>query len=336
MPPAIRNSKCTRTSTTHTRTSAGKSANERKLGQFYTVTNPFAHPAFRRWARTADLPQARILEPFAGCNSLIAHLHSMNLCKDYAAYDIAPAARDVRKRDTLAKFPRGFDVCITNPPWLAKNSATGRGLAFPKTHYDDLYKYALEKCLLHCAHLAVLVPESFIRSRARNAALHTRLHTFISLTTPIFADTAHPVGLALFTPQAVADTMVYSGKHRVGRLSAIERCRPQPCESRQVVFNDPDGTIGLIAVDNTYGDSIRFCRRNELADYPVIDSCRYMTVLSVNARVRIDRLNEILAKFRFDTCDVLMTPYRGLRKDGKYRRRLDWQLARGIVANAAS
>ena len=203
-------------------------------------------------------------------------------------------------------------------------------MAFPDTHYDDLYKYSLAKCLEHCESLAVLVPESFIRS----GLFRERLHTFISLTKPIFADTAHPVGLALFTPHTTADVRVYSGKHYVGWLSAIEQCRPQANKHRKVVFNDPNGNIGLIAVDNTYGDSIEFCPRSKLADYPVVETCRYMTVLSVSSRVSITRLNDVLSKFRDETYDVLMTPYRGLRKDGKYRRRLDWGLARDIICAA--
>ena len=80
------------------------SAHKRNLGQFYTINNPFKHRAFRNWAKKwADLPSARILEPFAGSNSLISHLQDMQLCGDYAAYDIAPAVRGVKKRDTLDK-----------------------------------------------------------------------------------------------------------------------------------------------------------------------------------------------------------------------------------------
>jgi len=78
-----------------------------------------------------ELPLKTIVEPFAGANSLIRHLESVGYHFAYRAFDIQPAASDVEYRDTLDDFPQGFDVCITNPPWLAKNSAKARGLPFP-------------------------------------------------------------------------------------------------------------------------------------------------------------------------------------------------------------
>ena len=92
--------------------------------------------------------------------------------------DIHPADERVEMRDTLDAFPLGFDVCITNPPWLAKNSVTARGLAFPDCSYDDLYKFALEKCLDNCGWVAALVPELFIRA----SLFQERLTDFVSLT----------------------------------------------------------------------------------------------------------------------------------------------------------
>lgn len=304
---------------------------KRQRGQFYTVNNPFAHRAFRQWARLASLPISTILEPFAGCNSLIDHLKKMKLCGNYTAFDIEPTATSVKKRNTLRRFPRGYDVCITNPPWLAKNSATGRGLAFPDTPYDDLYKFSVARCLEHCGYLAALVPESFIRS----GLFHDRLYSFISLTKPIFADTTHPVGLALFLPKATPHIIVYSGSKRVGRLADIEKRRPHANGKRKVIFNAPNGDLGLIAVDDTHGASIRFCHPREIEDYEIGNTSRYITrLVVVGESVSIGALNDALHKFREVTCDVLMTPYRGLRKDGKYRRRLDWNLARGLVCDA--
>ena len=303
---------------------------KRQCGQFYTIKNPFTHRKFRDWAKRARLPDATILEPFAGCGSLIDHLEKMKLCNGYEAYDIHPTSSRVKRRDTLSFFPRGFDICITNPPWLAKNSATCRGLGFPDTSYDDLYKFSVALCLDNCSYLAALVPESFIRS----GLFRDRLYSFISLTEPIFEDTTHPVGLALFMPYASHHITVYSGNKKVGPLADIEKNYPEVDTSRKIVFNSPKGNLGLIAVDSTSGASIRFCDPRDLDGYSVESSCRYITRLSVDSKVGIDRLNECLHQFREKTCDILMTSYRGLRKDGKYRRRLDWQLARGLICNA--
>lgn len=306
---------------------------KRKYGQFFTEKNPFNHPAFLRWSKKTGLPDVEIVEPFAGSNSIISHLENMSLCNKFMSYDIAPQHQKVSYRDTLVDFPTGYSVCVTNPPWLAKNSATVRGLDYPATNYDDLYKYALEKCLSNCDHVAALVPESFIRANL----FKDRLHTFISLVGSIFTDTTHPVGLALFTPQSSKDIIVYSGKKRIGTLSHIEKQRPEQDTNIEIVFNEPKGNLGLIALDNTKEASIRFCNISELEDYKVKKHGRHITKLSaprsMSSDSKIRDYNAFIGNFREKTGDVLMTCYRGLRKDGMYRRRLDWQLARAVMAN---
>lgn len=304
---------------------------KRQNGQFFTEGNPFRHRAFKLWADRCELSETTVLEPFAGANGLIEHLEAMGLCDRSVSYDIHPADDRVQTRDTLEAFPHGFDVCITNPPWLAKNSATARGLAFPDCPYDDLYKFALEKCLDNCGWVAALVPESFVRA----GLFQERLTDFVSLTSRLFSDTAHPVGLALFQPDEAGDVKVWSGQSKVGRLSELASLRPRPLpEGPPVRFNAADANVGLIAVDNTHGASIRFCEIEELASYPVKHTGRYITHLRVSARVRINAWNSYIRSFREQTRDVLMTPYRGIRKDGMYRRRLDWDLARGIIHHA--
>ena len=298
-------------------------------GIYYTAGNPFASGAFRRWAKAAHLPNARILEPFAGGNSLIERLKSMGFCRASKSFDLFPNAPAVEKRDTLADFPRGFSVCVTNPPWLAKNSATLKGLDFPTTRYDDLYKYALECCLQHCQWVAALVPESFIRA----GLFRDRLTDFVSLTGPMFEETGHPVGLALFAPQEGGDVRIWQDSKEIGRLSVLEKSRPQARWGRRIPvrFNDPKGNAGLIAFDNTFEPSIRFCDVSELEGYEIKPSSRFITKLNVRGSVRIKDWNECLRRFREKTHDVFLTSFKGIRRDGKYRRRLDWQTARGII-----
>ena len=256
----------------------------------------------------------------------------MGLCKRSASFDIEPSAKGVKRRDTLANFPKGYDICVTNPPWLAKNSATVRGLPFPDTYHDDLYKAALEKCVDNCGWVAALVPESFIRADL----FQPRLADFVSLTGKMFNDTGHPVGLALFNPKASKDVMVWRDKEKVGLLSALEKARPKPTGKVDMVFNDPDGNVGLIALDNTLGPSIRFCSVSELDNYEVKSTGRHITKVRICGKVQIDAWNECLNNFRDRTQDVLLTCYKGMRKDGRYRRRLDWDTARGIVNHVAA
>ena len=301
---------------------------KRANGVYYTEGNPFNNSAFKDWASEAGLPKSDILEPYAGSNKLIETLSNMNLCDKYQSFDIQPKNKLVKKRNTLCKFPKGFNVCVTNPPWLAKNSASARGLPFPKTHYGDLYHVALEKCLDNCSWVATLVPESFIRANL----FRDRLVHFVSLTPNMFGDTTHPVGLALFSPDDTREVMVWRDSELIGQLSMLERNRPpSKPESVSVTFNVPSGNVGLIALDNTLKASIRFCDVSELSDYEVKPTGRHITKISVDGEIRIKDWNDCLKSFRAITGDVLMTCYKGIRKDGWYRRRLDWDLVRGII-----
>jgi len=301
---------------------------KRSNGRYYTSGNPFRNEPFIDWAKIAGLPDKHILEPFAGSNSLINMLSDMGLCKQASSFDISPADSDVVMRDTLEDFPQGYEICITNPPWLAKNSSTVRGLPYPKCKYDDLYKYALGKCLDNCPYVAALIPESFITANL----FQDRLHTFISLTSKMFNETENPVGFALFVPDSICDVDIWSGTEWIGPLSMIRKLRPEPIKvGIAVQFNNPDGNVGLIALDNTKEASIQFCDVAELANYKVKTTGRHITKLMVDGQIRIREWNKIMDAFREMTHDVLMTCYKGIRKDGKYRRRCDWSLARGII-----
>ena len=318
---------------------------KRASGRYYTRGNPFLLKPFQRWAEASNLEQQTTLEPFAGAKDIPQLIDAANLqCPDWALFDIEPGAEGVVQRDTLADFPKGFNVCITNPPWLARNSATRRGLPFPEsTRHDDLYKYALEKCLTHCGWVAAIIPEAFIRS----GLFLERLHDFISLvpetkdgatqengkrdTSYMFEDTEHPVGLALFAPHVTSDVKVWRNNQLLGGINELRRYLPQPSSNRSIVFNDPNGNLGLIAIDNTVSASIRFCPPAELKDYPIRVHCRSITKIGVPWRVNIDMLNTRLATIREKTHDVFLTAFKGMRRDGHYRRRLDWALSRAIV-----
>ena len=301
---------------------------KRANGQYYTRGNPFQNKPFLDWAELAGLPRQRILEPFAGSNNLITMLDRMRLCQNFESFDIHPTNTQVKQRDTLLCFPKGYKVCVTNPPWLAKNSATARGLDFPHCRYDDVYKFAIEKCLANCSFVAAVIPESFITS---NLFLD-RLQSFVSLTRNMFNDTDHPVGLALFGPNEAGIIDVWSGITHVGGLRELKQERPlATVNGPSVRFNVPDGNVGLFAVDNTREASIRFCEANEVEKYEIKQTSRAISRLEVDGVVRIREWNQALNDFREKTSDVLLTSFKGIRDDGKYRRRLDWSLARGLI-----
>lgn len=310
---------------------ASASDEKRARGRYFTAANLFDAPHFRAWAADAGLPRAALLEPFAGGGDLLAMLADLGLRGDFYACDLLPAAPGIVRRDSLADFPRGFSVVVTNPPWLARNSATRRGLPFPQTRFDDLYKHCVDLCLRNAGHLAAIVPASFLVS----GLFRRRLRALDVAGGAVFRDTENPVCLALFGPESSDAISIYQGGVSIGELSELERHLPAPSSRRPMRFNDPDGDLGLIAIDNTRGPSIRFCEGRELADYWIGGSSRMITRISTALPGGVSRsvalLNRLLDDFRESTADAFLTPFKGLRKDGKYRRRLNFALARDFV-----
>lgn len=306
---------------------------KRQNGQYYTVGNPFVLEPFREWAGRVNLQEREVLEPYAGANNIIWALQSVGYAKKFASFDIHPSHAEVKNRDTLASFPTGFEVCITNPPWLAKNSAHRRGLSYPNTSYDDLYKYALSLCLENTTHVGALIPATFLQSRL----FLDRLESVIFLHDPgMFTDTENPVCLALFSGQKQKNVDIFFDSEFVGSLSELSKRLPaNKNRGREIVFNDPAGQLGFIAFDNTRGPSIRFCHGEELNSYSISHSSRMITRIggdfsNISTLIRV--LNEELSEFRGATKDVFLTPFKGLRKDGMYRRRMEYSLARDFIS----
>lgn len=306
-------------------------SDKRAKGQFYTVGNPFALDAFQEWAHRAGLPHARVLEPFAGANNIINFLQRIKLCDKFISYDIHPANKQVKKRDTIKYFPEGFNVCVTNPPWLARNSATRRGLVFPRTPYDNLYKHCLALCLHYCEYVAALLPAAYLQS----GLFKERLDTYILLHDKLmFDDTENPVCLALFNGESNQHVNIYHDTKRIGTLDQLRNDLPCGGTDKRTRFNDPNGELGFVSFDNTKGPSIRFCRAEEIEEYSIKVSSRFITRISGdfgNVDKLINRLNSKIKEFREKTCDVFLTPFKGIRADGHYRRRMEYALARRFI-----
>lgn len=319
---------------------------KRQFGAYYTEQNPFEMSPFKQWARLANLNDCTILEPFAGINNIVHMLQNSHNCTKFACYDIAVNSGQkssngkddvlIKCQDTLKSFPNEYDVCISNPPWLARNSARRRGLEFDiPSKYDDMYKYALHLALENCNYVAFIVPATFIRT----CLFRDRLHSFILLEKTLFADTDNPVCLALFTPNT-KHTSVWVNNASLGRLDDLENRynliqTSATSYQKHIRFNSHHGTLGLRGVDNTKEASIRFCHASELAHRTTKHTDRAISKIAlVGVTVdtqMIDGLNQLLTQFRNETHDIFLAPFKGLRDDGKYRRRLDYSTARGLV-----
>ena len=319
------------------------SSHQRAHGQFYTRANPFVLRPFKRWlAKAARGPQDTVLEPFAGAGHIPELLREAGFKLPWACFDIDPPGQlasahawPVEVRDTLSDFPQGFRLAITNPPYLARNSASRRGLPYPDTAFDDLYKHALAVSLAQVDYLAAIIPESFLTA----GVFLDRLDAVISLPWPMFDDTEHPVCLALFNPPgAPAPARAYSGNQSLGPLSRLRAALPQVAShmARPWRFNDPRGSIGLVAIDDHRGPSIAFVPGRKIPASQVKPSSRALTRIAglpkgLAATDVIAQANAQLAHLRATTHDLVLTPFKGLRADGRYRRRLDFSTARGLL-----
>jgi hypothetical protein len=153
----------------------------------------------------------------------------------------------------------------------------------------------------------------------------------------MFNDTEHPVCLALFK-KASKQIKIYDGEIYIGLLSELEKKLPKGNDSSEIKFNDKNGKLGLIAVDNTIEPSIKFIRGEEISPNKIEFTSRSITRITIkerNINGLIKKLNNNLNKFRDETADIFLTPFKGTRKDGRFRRRLDFSMARSLIGEAA-
>lgn len=330
-----------------------KMSKKREKGQYFTVENPFILKPFKEWFNSIEEKKKEILlEPFAGANNIVVLLSNAGIKnKKWVCLDIEPVNDKrnssgfiVENWDTLRSYPKNYNVVITNPPYLAKNSAKRRGIDFPNTKHDDIYKEALEIMLNGSEYVAAIIPESFVTQKI----FHNRLESVISLTCEMFNDTEVPVCLALFVPEnkksVVDDFDIYDLEEKIGSYVEINKkteflleLKNEKNKKKIIKFNDKNGVVGFFAVDNHATESIKFVDGDFVVSSKIKISSRNVTKISIeginkqNKNLFIEKANELIKTYRKESGDVLMTSFKGLRKDGKYRRRMDFNQARKII-----
>lgn len=317
---------------------------KRQDGQYFTRTNPFAHEVFCKWVQQIPPIYRNDVwcEPFAGANNIVEMLNEIDIklssSNQWKCYDILPdndlntSGVAIEQRDMIVNYPHIVpQVAITNPPYLAKNSATRRGLFYPDTQYDDVYKLCIDIMLKKHKYIAAIIPESFIRTNL----FGERLFAVISLNCEMFDDTDCPVCLAMWNDQLTSDYKIYlNNGFCVGSISNLNKFKPQ--SNSKYNFNDPYGKLGLNACDSVINRSIKFIKGDYIKSDKIKLSSRCNTRISgFSDNIDIDDLiitcNFLLNEWRDNTTDVFMTSFKGLRSDGYYRRRLDWVGASYII-----
>jgi len=313
------------------------------LGQFNTKKSVWLRPQIEHFIKDSGCKFG--LDPFAGAGDLINLMPSLGL-KNNIGLDIDPTL-GWRVNDSLVDVPHYEDtIVITNPPYLAKNSAKEKGLdAYSYFEYNgfvDLYQLAINTIINTYDFSVFIIPETFVSTMDFNA----RIHSITVLEENPFEDTDVPVCVAcfhdltdIFNPQYDIyknNDYIFDNEdlqYEVDKLNVRSFL--------EIEFNNPNGNIGLRAIDGTDPkDRIRFCKPNELGyDLDSIKvSSRAISVLNVKltyTKIEIDNLidkaNETLEQLRENTHDIVLSPFKNNNKEGRRRRRLDYKLARKIL-----
>jgi len=308
-----------------------------ELGQFFTKKNTWLKPHVQQFIDSIKFN--KIIDPFAGGGDL---LKVFDPVYQTAGYDIDDKL-SWPINDGLKNIPAHHnDLCVTNPPYLAKTTAK----RFKRTgimHYfvlfpdfDDLYLMGLDQCMKSFDYGMAIIPETY--------QLHPKKSNRIISATILeenpFEDTDFPVVLIIWGPEARNDYDVYKNDQYVGTFNTLSTKIPSKQNLLQelVKFNDVNGNLGVICIDE--GDligGIRFTVPAEIKG-AIKHSSRTATKIMINTSVNIDQLiiecNILLAKYRKDTLDIFMAPFKGNDAHGARRRRLDFGTIRLIIENA--
>ena len=297
------------------------------LGQYYTTTDPFNRSeAFKDWYNMVP-KDVTILEPFAGAGHLFNYIDA-----DWDGYDLQPNHPDVVERDTIKDFPRGYNVCITNPPYLAKTVVSRKKLPVVLNH-EDVYLDALQVCLDNCDWVAAIIPSTFWNQ----GLFKDRLYAWDKFDMKLFSDTDNPAGVAYFVPQHVCNTRTFiNGKEVFLNVDNI------PVHTNfDVTFNPKDFAPYLVVgIDTTEENNIHI-RKTEGYDISKLVNSKGECKTTNRNMFPIDcpylrdddlfSINKSITDWREETKDFFLTSFKSCKKDGIYRKRVSFKEIRWLL-----
>ena len=312
-----------------------------KLGQFNTKSNLWLKPQVIDFINNSKCKIA--YDPFAGAGDLLIAVREQLKFRSLLGLDIDETL-DWEINDSLINIPnfKGA-IIVTNPPYIAKQSASRKKIDLSKyfstTLYDDVYLLALDKMLKAQDYVVAIIPESFINSNYKQKG---RLCSITVLEENPFEDTENPVCVACFDGKIknYDEIRIYKNETLVGTLDEIYNIRIEPHNDIKITFNTLDGWLGLRAIDSTddikninfdFKENIKYDWENRIKT-----SSRHLSLINIDVPkelrdVFINECNRLINDIRVKSSDVLLTPFKGNTKSGRRRRRLDFRLARAIM-----
>lgn len=317
-----------------------KTTKKVELGQFFTKGTVWLQPQVCRFILNSKC--SIVYDPFAGGGDLFRAVASLGLVKG-VGLDI-DSNLPWQKNDSLIDIPFVPEaIIVTNPPYLAKQSATRKKIDmnryFEVSPYDDLYLIALDKMIQKQKYVVAIVPESFLNSNFKRKDL---LYSITVLEENPFEDTENPVCVVCFdgVSKPMQKISIYKNGEYVNNLYEIQKIRLQPHHNLPIIFNDKKGWLGLRAIDSTDDKNwIHFDFKEAMTydwEHNIKISSRHMSLISMDIPDSfrsdfIGQANKILNQIRRQSHDILLTPFKGNTKAGIRRRRLDFRLARAVL-----
>lgn len=315
-----------------------------KLGQFFTKDSLWLKPQVIDFISKSGCTIA--YDPFAGGGDLLKASQNILHFQNVKGLDIDESLQwDIN--DSLLSIPHIDNaIIITNPPYIAKQSASRKKIDLSKyfnlTTYDDVYLIALDKMLEAQHNVVAIIPESFLNSSYKQKNL---ISSITVLEENPFEDTENPVCVVCFdhVPKSLDKVMIYKNNQLINSLEGINKIRIEPDNKVKIIFNTLKGWLGLRAVDSTDDKTfINFdFKGNFKYDWEnnIKVSSRHFSLIDLDVpeskrKDFIDECNKIIKQLRVESCDILLTPFKGNTKKGIRRRRLDFRLARAIMEQA--
>jgi hypothetical protein len=298
------------------------------LGQFYTTTDPFSiSDAFSSWYQMVP-KNTTILEPFAGAGHLFSYVDS-----NWDGFDIEPNHPNVKQQDTLKDFPTGYQVCITNPPYLAKTVVSRKKLPVVLNH-EDLYLDALQKCLDNCDYVAAIIPSTFWNQNL----FKDRLYSWDKFDMELFSDTDNPAGVAYFVPNKVDATRTFIN----GKEVHLNATNTPITTDFPVIFN-PEGLSSFLVngIDTVDQNNIHLRKIDGFDTSKLVDKngkCKstnrnmFPIECSYLKEEDLPSINQMIDDWRRETQDFYLTSFKSCKKDGRYRKRISFKEVRWILS----
>jgi len=287
-----------------------------ELGKFYTTVNPFTGTAWNKFKKEIDKKDT-ILEPFAGSNNIPKMLSEYS----WVSYDIMPEDSNIIKQDTLKNFPKGFKVCITNPPYLDIRTARDKNIKYD-SEFSDLYLDSLDKMLKNCEIVAAIIPATFYNKKA----FKDRLWMWDKIDKEVFSDTGMSIGVAYFSNKKIDKTELYLNGNRVSNNSNFS--------DNKTTFNTKDANLSACLIDNTQYKNISVSNLDNFNFKKYLKPLSRYYVAFKDERISeedIEDLNEFISNWRTQTNDFWLTPFKSTLPNGSYRKRLGFKQLSGLI-----